>query len=327
MRRIHVSRVVFLVLFPFFAIALASAVTPNPKLLSLVPPMARMVAGMNAPQRGGEPDNFLLITHNNQMDLDDFIALSGVDGSRVIAQVIMVGFDGRGGALAEHSLLAIGHFDQELIYKSVHRSGTGASATQYRGIPVLEMQPFARERDSFHDVRWLAMMDSHLALFGTMPIVQQEIDRYLVRSPADPSLERKLTRLRRDDDVWCVAKLPDHNEEIQSIFKLLDSRLAELLQAGDTIQLGVHYGRRVEFEYEVGMGSSPRPETVSRTLMQSLTAPQPNEASALPAANVSRSEGGVRGVLKVSKAQYEAWTAGILAAQADLRTGRGSSNR
>jgi hypothetical protein len=326
MRRFRIGNVALLIVFPFLTVALASAVAPNPKLLSLVPPTARMVSGMNAPHSSGQPSSFLLITHSNLVDLNDFIAISGGDSSRVIEQVIVVASESGANVFTEHGLLASGAFDQKLVSRSAYKSA-GANATTYRGIPVLVVPPLARERAGFHDVRWLVMIDSHLALFGTIAIVQQEIDRYLAHSQADPSLERRLASLRRDDDTWCVAKLPDNIEEIQSIFKLLDSRLAELLRAGDTIQFGVHYGRRLEFEYEVTMHSSPGPEVVSRILMQGPTAPQLNEAFALPAPDLSRSDGGVRGVLKVSKARYEAWKAGVLAAQADLRAAANSTSR
>ena len=310
MRRIRVSKVVLLVLFPFFTIALASAVTPNPRLLSLVPPTARSVAGMAAAPRGGQPSSFLLITHNNLMDLNDFIALSGADDSRVIEQVIMAAAGG-GDALAEHSLLASGHFDQGVVYRSAYRSGAGAKAIQYRGIGVLEIQPFARERDSFRDVRWLAMMDGKLAVFGTTRLVQQELDRYLDHSAADPALEQRLAHLRRDDATWCVATLPDHNSEIQSTFQILDARFAGLLRAGDTIQFGIRYGRQVEFEYEVGMASGRDAASVQRSLSQSATGMK--GSSLLPVADLMRVDGGVRGVLKLPKGRYEAWLAEVQA--------------
>ena len=320
MRRIRVSKVVLLVLFPFLTIALASAVTPNPRLLSLVPPTARSVAGMAAPPRGGQPSSFLLITHNNLMDLNDFMALSGADGSRVIEQVIMAASDG-GDALAEHSLLASGHFDQGVVYRSAYRSGAGAKAIQYRGIAVLEIQPFARERDSFHDVRWLAIMDGKLAAFGTIRLVQQELDRYLDHSVADPALEQRLAHLRRDDATWCVATLPDHNSEIQSTFQILDSRFAGLLRAGDTIQFGIHYGRQVEFEYEVGMASDRDAASVQRSLGGSATGMK--GSALLPVADLMRVDGGVRGVLKLPKDRYEAWLAEVQAS-AKLSAAAGS---
>src|ERR1700753_3286977 len=280
MRPFGIGKVVLVVLFSLLTIALGSAVTPNPKLVALVPPTARTVAGMIAPQRGREPTSFLLITHNNLLDLNDFIALSGADDSRVIEQIIMVASDG--GAFAEHSLLASGHFDQGLIYRSANRS-VGASAAKYRGIPVLVVQPFARESDSFHDVRWLAMMDSNLAVFGTIASVQQELDRRLHTSGGDTGLGRRLAHLRRDDATWCVATLPEHNGEIQAAFEMLDARLAELLHAGDTLEFGTHYGRQVEFEYEVGLASSHDVESVLASLQPPMTG-----SSLLPVAELTK---------------------------------------
>jgi hypothetical protein len=320
MRPFGVGRVVLVVLFSLLTIALGSAVTPNPKLLSLVPPTAQSIAGMIAPRSGREPSSFLLITHNNLLDLNDFIALSGADNSRVIEQIIMVASDG-GGALAEHSLLASGHFDQGLIYRSANRS-VGASAAKYRGIPVLVVQPFARERDTFHDVRWLAMMDSNLAVFGTIASVQRELDRRLDHSVADPALGRRLAHLRRDDATWCVATLPDHNGEIEAAFEMLDPRLPELLRPGNTLEFGTHYGRQVEFEYEVGLASSHDVESVLASLQPPVTG-----SSLLPVAELIKIDGGIRGVLKVSKDRYEAWKAGVVAAQSDLPAVAVSSNR
>jgi hypothetical protein len=320
MRPFGVGKVVLVVLFSLLTIALGSAVTPNSKLLSLVPPTAQSIAGMIAPRSGREPSSFLLITHNNLLDLNDFIALSGADNSRVIEQIIMVASDG-GGAFAEHSLLASGHFDQGLIYRSANRS-VGASVTKYRGIPVLVVQPFARERDTFHDVRWLAMMDSNLAVFGTIASVQRELDRRLDHSVADPALGRRLAHLRRDDATWCVATLPDHNGEIEAAFEMLDPRLPELLRPGNTLEFGTHYGRQVEFEYEVGLASSHDVESVLASLQPPVTG-----SSLLPVAELIKIDGGIRGVLKVSKDRYEAWKAGVVAAQSDLPAVAVSSNR
>jgi hypothetical protein len=320
MRRFGVGKLVLVVLFSFFVVALASAVTPNPKLVALVPPTSRMVAGMIAPRSGRVPSSFLLITHKNLLDLNDFNALAGADNSRVIEQTIMVASDG-GGAFAEHSLLASGHFDQALIYRSAYKS-VGASAANYRGIPVLVVQPFARERESFHDVRWLVIVDSKLAVFGTIASVQQELDRHLDHSVADPALERRLAHLRRDDATWCVATLPGHNSEIEAAFEILDPRLADLLRAGDTLEFGTHYGRQVEFEYEVGLASSHDAESVLASLQPPVTG-----SSLLPVAELIKVDGGVRGILKVSKDRYEAWKAGVVAAQSDLPAVAVSSNR
>lgn len=309
MTRFHGHKKLPILLFPFVLVVSAMAASPNPKFLSLVPPKAGVVAGTIA-QRGRQPSSFLLITHHNLVDLDDFKALSGVDSSRDIEQTIMVASDG-GGAFAEHSVMAFGHFDQSLIYRSVYGSGAGAIAIQYRGIQVLEMQPLARERESFHDVRWLALMDSKLAVFGTIAIVKEELDRYLARSVPDPALERMLAHLRRDDATWCVATLPENNSEIQAMFRLLDPRLANLLRAGDTVELGTHYARDVELEYEVDLTASDDAGSAQRSLERPV--PGPEVTSGLPVAHLTSIDHGVRGVVKVSKKGYEAWKEEIMA--------------
>jgi hypothetical protein len=76
---------------------------------------------------------------------------------------------------------------------------------------------------------------------GTITIVKEELDRYLAQNVADPVLEQRLSHLRRDDATWCVATLPENNSEIQAMFRFLDPRLANLLRAGDTLELGTHY--------------------------------------------------------------------------------------
>jgi hypothetical protein len=307
MRLSNAIKLLLIVLFGFFEVAPLSAVTPNSRLLSLVPPAAAVVAGMTAPSRDGQPKSFLMITDNNSIDLDDFIALSGGDPTRVIQQVIMAAADGRG-PLTEHSLLASGHFDQALIRRSV----SGASVTHYREIPILVVQPFARERARFNDVRWLAVIDSNVAIFGTISLVKQELDRYLSRSAADPFLVRRLARLRADDDTWCVLARPIYSDEIRSMLQSLDAKLADSFQDGDTFLFGIHYGRRVEFEYEFNTPRSVGSDVVSRSLVQSLSGADVTESSRFAASKTSGTDGAVHGAVKVSKGRYDAWLAEVI---------------
>lgn len=123
----------------FFNAAGIPALTPDPRLLSLVSPSAQLVAGMNAPSLGDRPSSFLLMTHNNTVDLEDFFALSGADNSRSIHQMIIVAAEDDGGVLTEHSLMASGIFDQSHIDRSAVRGG--ATVSSYRGITILVVQP------------------------------------------------------------------------------------------------------------------------------------------------------------------------------------------
>jgi hypothetical protein len=316
MRRSMIGKAFLLFLFPLFAAAGAWAVSPDPKLLSLVPPEARIVAVMQAPAGGQRPASFLLITRNNNVDLEDFFALSGADSTRVMHQVIFLAAADIGGTLTEHSLLVSGHFDEAKIFRSA-RDG-GALSAKYRGIRVLEVQPFARERGTLIDVRWLAVMNSEVAIFGTVASVKKELDRYLDKSAADASLKRKLADLRRDDESWCVLTEVPKNGELRYALDALDPTLGESIRAGDGFEFGIHYGRHVEFEYEGTPVSSGASEATSNSLAKSLSGQEPQESTFLPQSAVGSNRGSAHGVVKVSKSRYDAWLAEVSARRARI---------
>src|ERR1700757_4404539 len=62
----------------------------NFKLLPLVPAGAQIVAGVLNVHGPGPTGRVLLTTHNNRLDLDDWIALTGVDTTKVFDEVIEV---------------------------------------------------------------------------------------------------------------------------------------------------------------------------------------------------------------------------------------------
>jgi hypothetical protein len=248
--------------------------------------------------------HFVLMSRNNRIDFNDFLALTGGDSTLDVHELIYVAAADSAGMLNEHSLLASGNFDRECIYRSA-LSG-GASVTRYRGLPVLVVQPFARERSEFNEVRWLAIPDSSILLFGSVVSVQQELDRHLDRSTADPRLIVRLARLRRDDNSWSVLSLLTWTSDIRGALAAIDPKMAELLKDGDTLQFGIHYGRQVEFEYEVTTASSSTALAMSASLTQSFAGLE--KESALLRSTDAITEGNtVHGVIKVSMARYNAW--------------------
>jgi hypothetical protein len=130
-----------------------------------------------------------------------------------------------------------GHFDQTRIFKAALENG--ASVSEFSGIRVLVQRPLARELGTFKDVRWLALIDSTVALFGTISSVQQELSRHLAGSAVDPSLMQKLTRLRRDDATWSILGTVKHNDQVKRALSSLDPTLANLVHDGDSVQFGV----------------------------------------------------------------------------------------
>ena len=309
MRRFSVSKRVLLALLPCLSVFICSAASVDQKLLSLIPPAAQIVARISAPTNSSDTSNFLIITHNNRLDLGDFFALSGVDSTRSIHQVIFAAAE-NAGQLSEHSLLASGNFDRERIYRSA--VDNGSSTTHYRGVFVLVVQPFARERGEINEVRWLAIPEPDVLVFGSNVSVQQELDRYLTRSSVDSRLAARLNRLRRDDATWCVLSLPAWSTEIRSALAVINSELAAGLKDGDAFQFGIHYGRHVEFEYEITTNSSAATRSISDTLTRSLVGTEKG-LELLPPIDMSTDNNTVRGIIKVSMTRYNAWLAEVSA--------------
>jgi len=246
------------------AVPISPAATADQKLLSLVPPGAQAVARISSPSPSAIMGHFVLISRKNGIDYNDFLALTGADSTLDVRELIYVVAADSSGMLNEHSLLASGNFDRECIYRSALSSG--ASVTHYRGLPVLVVQPFARERSEFNEVRWLAIPDSSILLFGSIASVQHELDRHLDRSTADPRLVARLARLRRDDNSWCVLSPLTWNSDIRDSLAAINPKLAELLKDGDTLQFGIHYGRQIEFEYEITTLTTEGTRSISDSL-------------------------------------------------------------
>lgn len=309
--QVYAARIFPIAFISILAVAVSSALSPDRRLLALVPPGSQVVAGIAASHVGGQPDSFLLITHNNAVDLQDFFALTGSDASRSIHQVIFTAAADRASDLTEHSLLASGHFDRAKIFRSA--GGKGANLSQYRGIPVLVVSPFERERGTFYDMRGLVVIDSDVVLFGTLITVQQELDRHMDRSPSDSSIVERLSRMRGDDETWCLLATSGHGDEIQNALRQLDPTLAGMVENGGAFQFGIRYGVHIEFEYEISAASLANAQDVSESLAISLGGAIPNASSFFREPGINKNVDVIHGVVKVSRQRYEAWLAGLSA--------------
>jgi hypothetical protein len=300
--------------FQLICVEVAAAAAQDPRLLSLAPPGAQIVAGISAPPAQGQPDNFVLMTHSNRVDLEDFFALTGADSTRIIHQIVFVAVAAQG-QLNEHSVLASGHFDQPRVFQSA--TAGGALVKRYRGVPILEIQPFARERGMFNDVRWLAILDSSVLVFGSIANTRLELDRYLEHSQIDESLLRRLAGLRSKDQTWCLLSVPiqaslSRASEQETYWALaeLNPDLAELSQVADEFEFGLHYGRQVEFEYKV-VRRSLQGDRSSRVSYLPASPKPTNSAFLLPDMNLAKDAHILHGVVQLSVSRYKEWLSQI----------------
>jgi hypothetical protein len=316
MRNVKPRKLPLMALLLTVAVVIKAGASKDHDLLSLVPPDVQIVAGMNAMTPGMQQDSFLLITHNNMVDLEDVLALSGADDARVIEQVVFVA-GGLSGGLSEHSLLARGHFDRDHIYRSV--SSGGAAVTQYRGIKLLVVQPFERNRDVSRDQRWLVILDVNTLILGTIPSVRREIDRSLAHSTTDTTLLQRLARMRSGEDTWCILNTPARNPEIKNALVALDPKLSELTEEGDSLQFGIRYGRHIEFEYDITTAAGSSARNISNALAQSIVGVPTTQSSLLSPPDSRENAAVEHGFLKISRAQYGRWLAEVAARMRALR--------
>jgi len=143
----------------------------------------------------------------------------------------------------------------------------GASESMYLGVPVLVVQPLKRDKGISDDVRWLAFIDSQIAVFGTTSMVHEELGRYLARSPADTWLMWRISRLRSTDQSWCVLISAVYRRElVRRTLTALDPVLVQQPDhTEDGLVMGIHFGRRVEIDYERIRESGNPEESQTRT--------------------------------------------------------------
>jgi len=296
----RIAKSILLLLFPFSAVVAANSLPSDLRLIQMVPPESQVIASMLSPKPGAEPGSLLLITGNNKIDLEDFFAVTGADASRRIHQVVLVAAAAGDGALSEHSLLVSGHFNRDAIYRFTE-SGD-ARTESYRGQDVLIVPPLVRERSRFKQLRWLAILNSDIAIFGTQESVRRELDRLIAKSRPDPSLMERLSRLGRNDETWCLLPTPSGGGIIASVLDKLDPRLAAVASEGGSMQYGVHFGRRVEITASSNIAAR---EGSNSETGQSAAHSRP--AHHLLADPLGSGDDGTNAVVKVTRRRYDEW--------------------
>lgn len=298
---LHRTAKSLLLLFVLLNTALAASSLPSDfRLIQMVPPDSQVIASVLRPTPGGQPGNLLFVTEYNKIDIEDFFALTGADTSRMIHQVVFVAALGVDGALSEHSLLVSGHFNRNVIFRFAQN---GSPITEsYRGQAVLLVPPFTRERSRFTQLRWLAILNSDIAIFGTPESVQSELDRQIANSRPDPGLIERLSHLGPRDQTWCLLPAPSVGGAIERVLNNLDPRLAAVAAEGGSMQYGVHFGRRIEItassNIAVREGASPQTDpSPAAPVFATLAHYRPSDS-------LQGRDGGTPIVVKISRRRY-----------------------
>ena len=182
---------------------LAAAAT-DAKLVSLLDPQTRVIAGLNSTAVKASPFGQYLLSQSAKADLSHFIASTGFD-PRTNLQQVLIGSAGDANN-SQRVLLAKGTFVPAQVLAFAVKKG--ATASSYRGISVAELAASQGKNGKPHPARWLAFLSSTRAAFGTPELVQHAIDRYVDNTAADAGIASRIAAASGKYDAWYVSTVP-----------------------------------------------------------------------------------------------------------------------
>jgi hypothetical protein len=281
------------------------------RLLRLVPANAAIVAGIEDPHHGDQGERLLIVTHNNNVDLRDWLTLAGVDDQQEVDKLVQVAMSSSRGELSEHLLLVQGSFNGRRIFSSAERNGGVASS--YEGVRVMIVKPFAREQQEMPDTRWLAILDDSTVIFGTPDPVKSALERYVSRTTTDIQLTKRFIGLKPDVNCWSVLTMPGAMLVNHLRAGVVDVRGTTLLRGVNSVAIGVHYGSKARVDFDFGAEDAAAAAALATAMS--------GQAHLLPIADTLRAhfegvsvhQNDVRGSLRVADKEFGSWLDAIYA--------------
>jgi hypothetical protein len=307
-------RIACFVLIACFELICARAGNSAPldfKLLSLVPPGSQVISGFENNKRvhmAGGP--LLLSTHNNSLDLQDWVSIAAVDPQRMYSEILQVTFAPPDAFLREHLLLVSGKFNREDIFRSAELNG--ATRTTYEAETILVIEPFAREKADMADTRWLAILDDRIAVFGTRWMVEQAVSRFENRAVPDPALMKRLALFRHDVDSWnLIMSMPF---SAASIFLQPLSPWSEIFDRAEYLMVSTSFDTKIRVDILLQVKDENEKIDLNQRAAQFSRAfahEGDGEANHLPdVKNLEVNQNGVKGSIVLSNSEFISWKSG-----------------
>ena len=279
------------------------------RLLRLVPAHAALVAGIEDPHHGDQSGRLLIVTHNNNVDLRDWITLATVDDRQQVDKLIEVAMPSSRGDLGDHLLLARGSFNGRHILQSAEDNG--GTPDSYAGVKIVILKPFAREQKEMTDTRWLAVLDDNTSIFGTPAMVKNALDRYLSSATADSALMKRLQALKPDVNCWSVLSMSGAVLARHLRPGALDETADTLLHGVNEVTVSVHYGSKDRVDFAIATDSLEAAAALAAHLGGRSPLLAIADTLRTRSAGVSVDQNEVRGSVRVADKEFDAWLAEV----------------
>ena len=208
-------------------------------LVRLVQPDAPVIAGLHRMSQDRSKDALWVATRNSVDDLSRLVALVENDPERRVDQVIVADWGSSTSSPGSHLVIAQGRFNLASIASTMAHP----AKLSYDGVPVLAIETKAGSTPA---MRWLAVPQRELALFGTPSAVQVALDRFRSGAHADPQLLERLRNAHDRDAAWSSVVLAPR--ALQASGKFQAGALAPCLDRMREVDLGIQIGKTVTID-------------------------------------------------------------------------------
>jgi len=202
-------RIALLAFASLLLTSLAAAAT-DARLVSMLDPATRVVAGLNATAIKSSTFGQYLLAHSAKADLSRFVANTGFDPRTNLQQVLFASVGGanekQGGMLVKGTFAPA----QALAFAAKK----GATPSAYKNLKVAEFAAFTDKRGHAHGPSSLAFLGSNYAAFGNPEFVHHAIDRFSSVTPADSALASRVAAASAQFDAWYISTVPGAEEAL-----------------------------------------------------------------------------------------------------------------
>ena len=260
----------------------------------LIPPDARVIAGLRRMPQDQASSALWLATRNNLDDLNRVVALTASDPDRRLDYVVVADWPSSTDNLGSHLLIAQGRFSLPSILATMAHPKT----LTFNGVKVLAVAAPAGSRQT---ARWLAIPQRGIAIFGTPSGVQIALERYRSKAPADPAVIERLRRAHDGDQAWSSVMLQSQPPKERVNLDPSSDNLLPCLSRMREVDLGIQLGKNVT----VDLHTESRDGTGSAAMQCASAAIFKNYAPSMRVSVGGEGQPSMR--LALTRSEYDRW--------------------
>jgi hypothetical protein len=216
------------------------AMAADPGLLSLVPPDAKAVAGIQADQARNSLFGQYVLSRMQAggVNFDNFIATTGFDPREDLSEILLAS-NGAGKTSQNHWLAAgKGVFDiQKLTAAALAHGGTLGS---FNGVAMVTYPA----RGNSQVPSGFAFLDASTGILGDTASVRAAIQQWQNGAPPNSALLDKVNQASANEDFWFVTLVPP-SQFPAAVARSANSGAANILAAVNQLSGGVRFGDTV----------------------------------------------------------------------------------